>query len=548
MYASLVLVAAVTVCAVSSMRATGIALRNPKDARWLLRDGDQLVHVQGTGGPSQWAISVAGNNNGGRDVLIVAQLQHEGFRNVDAGDNVDDMAGGRGLKVAQALEKLLALKPEEKSADLLVREDIMKEYEAQRPIGAGGLDISSGADDDDYYHDQEEEKKERDFLKERATALAQPRDTSLLSAIEIALGARTWDRETVFFELSVELAYHIVHKPAVTRVTPIKEKVALLAPLYVLRVLSPAADWRSLLFLTRADITIGEATLIRLGAASSSNPLAKQPEAKRETERLPSAAPDPSAQPQPDPAAAGGAGDGGGGDGGGGGGPGRKDWIGAAPEAKAIDITTNCYGPFRASMVEDLPQKWRVFDSLIRAADATGKQPLSALVMSLYGGCTIALAKTGRKKGRQGEPAAPMATRSLSIIAMLGHKLTKHTTLHLWMVGDGKDAKPEFIPLRLVSTPALVVPSAERLLELKAIAANWIANDRPGIVGLEQKLRTSPSTKAGRSIATRRVQCHSDHHCTPRRCSPLHCSFRSFSLFRWRRSWLAAGAQKYNAF
>jgi hypothetical protein len=61
---------------VSSMRGTWIALRKPSDARWLLREGDLLVQVKG--GPSQWAISAAGNNNGGRDVLIAAQMNYEG--------------------------------------------------------------------------------------------------------------------------------------------------------------------------------------------------------------------------------------------------------------------------------------------------------------------------------------------------------------------------------------------------------------------------------------------------------------------------------------
>ena len=239
------------------METTGIALRNPRSDEWLLTEGDQLVNVIGGPTETKWAISMRGNKNGGRDVLIAAHIKHSGMRRATINDTIPSMQHMYSQKVATALEQLLALpvpkQGEVGSPDLAVRAAILAEYDrVRRP--AGDADDATAADD------------KHDFLSERIATLKRADNISLLTDIEIALTVRQWDRAAVFYTEGKLCPNQAVHQPSAVKV-PKKSEQQELKDVYFLRVMKPD-DWRSLIFLTDADVVIGQ---VRSRSSSSSS-------------------------------------------------------------------------------------------------------------------------------------------------------------------------------------------------------------------------------------------------------------------------------------
>jgi hypothetical protein len=98
------------------MKGTGIALSDAK--KWLLMDGDELVHV--SGGPSPFALNVqvSGKRLGcGLHVLLAAQLEHRGYKAVVVAQNAESTSVLQGKKVAEEVERLGSMESIEENKD-----------------------------------------------------------------------------------------------------------------------------------------------------------------------------------------------------------------------------------------------------------------------------------------------------------------------------------------------------------------------------------------------------------------------------------------------
>lgn len=198
--------------AVMSMAETGIALKNPKDPRWLLGDGDELARVQG--GQTEWAISYKLSDNGGRDLFLIAQFGLEGYRNAMLAETAAGFAAKYDHKVVSAVRKLATLKDKE-NPWWRVLQDLRSDYEAMSPRRMGlGLNINADNDNDDP-------------IVQRMAELEKPDNQTVLTVIEVALTTRVWDREAVIFLLETDPYRHL--EAAASRIPPAETKLPILS-------------------------------------------------------------------------------------------------------------------------------------------------------------------------------------------------------------------------------------------------------------------------------------------------------------------------------
>ena len=503
---------------VHSMRTTGIALRDPKDQRWMLAPGDQLLSV--IGGPTKWALSIAGNNNGGRDVLISAQLTHTGFRGPTFGKKIAEIQGGYGKHVAEALEKLVALPApkdgEEGSPDLKVRSAILAEYDNARRSSGSGFRMDADDDADD----------EHDFLSERA-AVKQSDDNSLLSSIEIALALRDLDRTAVFYNESRLTACSATKPPQRTQLAPKPGKPA---DFHVLRVLSPVADWRTLIFLEATDVVIGAATPIALVGNISADQQ-QLPSQQQQLEK-PAVRPaelqqqrggaggDKSVAPQnaaPSVSSASATG-----------GPPPSATVTAAADV-AVELSTHYAGRFRCVPLASLADDWVSYISLQRDATAPAARGVKrpALQLALYSSYSVNSAfATGGKRKQQLALEQEQKRVPMSVIALLSVPTAKYVALYVLMVRDDMlDSLPEHIELANISTAAVgVLPSEEQQLRLTAVAEKWNNEHRSAFTTAITKKK---STRTARSDANAKMQAASAAAATASTTGPGTCRVSS---------------------
>jgi hypothetical protein len=535
------------------MKATGIALKEPKDQRWSLMNGDELVYVDGistSSSPSttRWAIShpdpqegkISDGKSGGRHILVTAQLKHQGCRSAVMAGNIDDLYSLVGPKVAVKFKELTELdiattqcQLDSPGRDALEQECRTRcEQEAKtKAASATGPPVEDINDD----------------TTKRMLQLKDPRDRSPLTSTEIAFTVRCWDRLAVFFKESTEYVYHIVHDPSATLVPPLPSGSLIQKqdPLHLLALPSRASSlstpttfdplnvtWRYLTFLANEDVVVaapGTFTKISIvprpaipAAADDGDDEKKKKDEEEERARQAQLA---AIEAQ---AAV------------------RAAEEKRKREAKVVDkglataaggrevheISTQHYGVFSGTLIERLSdhlERWTSYSDLSRAATlkkpgSAKKAAIAALDLVLHYDYEVAPAtETIKGRGRSKKktsinadaPSTSSCTSSgnvLQLIAILTRKAAKHSLLHLWMVPlHGTDsAAIVHVDIRRILRPITPAPatstSTERLAQLKTIAASWCDNDRS--TAIQSIMAPSPSgTKSGPTVL-RNVRYH----------------------------------------